>query len=576
MARLQIPLASVGLSGLQGARLSSVDNGGEALARGLQQVGNVAQNIYLQEREEQDKRMVLERTNGMRDKLNETWTFIETEVQGAKIKDPVQFGGKAGQSLTDRFTEVADELRREFSTGLTERQLAAFDQSVLPAMTALRSNVRQHESKQWVVLEESEAKAAHMKNAALVAAAPTRENIEAGVTEAVRLAGMDAKRVGLDKTAAEMHQLSSTSAVVAPALEKLLRRDSEQAKVLFQQYAPLLTPKDRERLDEDLDTAITANRARVLGNQASEKFGFDLVAARKWIEGQVGEDAKLRGKADAEYHDLVNIARSQMRLEDEEAAGSVFDAALKIRNGGRALTTSQISRLVMDAGISGKDRFAVEKQLEYLFRGDPQEKALAREARSEQRAVKMIEYLTNPDKLAGMSEKQVYALVPEVGPENALSLARMKKTMQSQAGDLELPAPILSAVIKQTGMNPNKGSDAKIIGAARESAANEILASQKARGRALDDQEKAKILNKHFRLELVPGFFGSSKTLYGAADLSGVVKELPMTTKQAVMKVAERAGLTKMVGGVQEFAGTPAQFLAIRDDLEQFAGKKGR
>lgn len=575
MARLQIPLASVGLSGLQPARISPVDSGGEALARGMAQVGAVAAGIAERERAETDKRVVLERTTVMRDKLNEAYTFAEG-IRAGQVKDPAQYGGRPGQSLTGRFEEAAKELHKEFSSGLTARQLAEFDQSMLPTMTALKSGVMKHESQQWQVMEDTEAKAAHLKNANLTAAVGTAEAVEAGVAEAVRLAADDARRFGLDKTAAEMHQLASTSGVVGPTISRLLKNGrSEQAKVLFEQYRMLMLPQERERIQDDLDVSVIANRGRFLANTAASKFGEDLTAARSWIEAQAGDDDKLRAKADQEFLSLFQIARTQKQVQEQEAVGAAFDAAIQARNQGRVMTPSQIDSLIVETGVRGDHRITVGKQIEYLFRGDPQERAMAREARAEQRAVKLIEYLVNPEKVAALSEKQIYAMVPELGPENALSLARMKKQMQVQAGQLDIPGQVLSAVIKETGMDANKGGDAKKIAAAKLSAEQEILARQGQKGMPLDDVEKTKILKRHFRQEMVPGaVFGTNKTLYGAADLGDVVKALPKDVKAKVMKVAERAGRITIKDGQVEFVGSPAEFLAIRDDIEQFEGRK--
>lgn len=562
----QIPIydaPQVKAQGLPDTQLRvNVPNMAAPIAQGLGAVSAMAQ----EKTDQAQTTVVREKVNTLKDELNAAWTHIES-LRGAQIRDPKMYGGVEGQDVTARFEEVAKGLRQQLTEGLTARQMDMFDQSALPTMTAMKQSVSQHEMKQYQVVEDATAAAAIEKNATTTYNLRNNPSaVEAGIAEAVRLADEDAKRAGLTPDLADMHRMKTISATLGPALEGLATgkdKNPELAKQLFEKFGSMMVPQQRQKMESVINAQVVATKSRDLGNQAAAQYGDNMETARIWIEKQAGTDTELRDRADAEYKDLINTRQAQKRIQNEEAVGDVFSTMLATPR----MTKNQIKDLVANSKVDPSHWPDVIKKVESHYFGDPTEKALAREARSEQRAMKFIDYLVNPDKVAGLTEKQILSLVPELGPENTLSLARMKKAMTAQAGELDIPAQMLQTVIKETKMNDKKGSDAQLIALARESAINEILATQKAKGRQLSDEEKMPILKKNFRKEMVPGkIFGTNETLYGAVqDKNEIVQALPEKDRAEVMKIATKKGYTSFDPKTKSFKfnGTPEAFIEM-------------
>jgi hypothetical protein len=444
-----------------------------------------------------------------------TQAEISKEFVGfeSKSREMAQGRNAAGhaEAIDQWWTEAAERYGKDLTPGakrLITRQLAAARTQSLQG--AMRYQTDQLERSRVEALDgalNAEVQRATSSTDPAAAAGATA-NIRANLTEYAASAGKDAEWVN-------QQVLKRSSVIHLNAIGRMQQSDPAAAQTYFLANKDQIDGTKHDEVLRSLNTAAAANDGDKAADAVWSKMGprtdgqpVELDKMMAALRSQFGNDKDRRDSALA---GLRERAAAHNSAEAERGAQRVNTIMGAVANGA---SRAQVMKMPEFAQIGGERQ---GKILDYLenksLRAEQQaaareSRAASAESRAETAARRADEnryrgnfagYLvySNPDTLAGMTDAQVQALLPELGPELTNRLVTQRRSITSKPEKLveaRMDQQDFDGIADRMGLSPfapNKTeADKRNLGELKRRVEVLIDQAQQTKGRALTREEK--------------------------------------------------------------------------------------
>lgn len=465
-------------------------------------------------------------TRGFTAALGETAQFMQEEIHKANVarvrgdlntlqeeklrllEEASQAQGEAavkpdakGRTLADRILSGLDAKAQALRGGLANPdQQERFEAQARSLRLELEGQVRRHVAGQAEGLAR-----ANFAGGLAIQEKEAQEGIRGGdferagraLSRARQIAGEEAERRGYSGETAAAHAMEALTPLHATTLKALVEGGQvELAGKYLERNAPEMTPQVVEAM------------------QAKIKAG----ALDRRVESAVDGVWSAHGpKSDREPANLDQLrGKLKETLGDDPAALKLAMASLKERASERDYSIRQRESAVFGGlwkrVLAGESLKALKASPEYRdgLDGDTQAKFITEVERFRDRGgegnnmaqfAEFWAYATNPERLAGMSDAEVFALAPRLGP--ALTKQLLTRKQGLGRGDAEVieatvDADLFNHLARQNGLVVDNPSDAEkaVLGELKYRVEQTIDLEQQRLGKKLSRQEKEGIVSK--------------------------------------------------------------------------------
>ena len=471
--------------------------GADAFGAGLGRALNETAQVMAQA----DTLRVEDAANQMRAKQQE----LAVKVQGLRGKaafEPQQFGGQEGDDLLKTAGGWFDTAAEEVKKGLSRRQAAMFDQAAQRFRLEFTGHVQGHLGREIVTVARNtrdDLYNAEGQQLALGAIRPdgrldgdtiaqSMARIEAGARTYAQFAGED--------PAAEV--LAAKSMAHGVVLAGLMKpgMNPAMAQTYFDLHKKEMDPKAILNLEGKVAAFALEGRA-------------DAAVEQTWMEAGP--------KTDREPASLDQLrTKLKEKLGDDPAALKLAMASLKERASERDYSIRQRESAVFGGlwkrVLAGESLKALKASPEYRdgLDGDTQAKFITEVERFRDRGgegnnmaqfAEFWAYATNPERLAGMSDAEVFALAPRLGPALTKQLLTRKQGLgrgDAEVMEATVDADLFNHLARQNGLVVDKPSEAEkaVLGELKYRVEQTIDLEQQRLGKKLSRQEKEGIVSK--------------------------------------------------------------------------------
>lgn len=380
-------------------------------------------------------------------------------------------------------------------------------------------------------------------------------------------------------------------------------RDAKQSEYLTNFHKQVIHGLVRDN-PAAADEYFQANKGEIAGSQHAEVGAFAAKATATKV-GDASADAiwqTLGPKSDREPVSLdVLLAKARETLKDKPDAMAAAVAGLKERaaafKDGRRERDEQLEASVNQAMLNGASGRQIRAMPQFMqlspeaarklsdfmdnraLRGE--QIAAARESRAdsaesrqqrnlERRGMASYLELSDPNRLAGMTDAQVINMLPTLGNEHTKHLLEKKRALADpkKLGEARMDADDFNQTAQELGLRPfaNKSEDEKAaLGGLKYRMEQMIDATQRRTGKAMNRAEKLTMMREEMAktVSVDSGWFGRDK------DVPVIALTPEQVRGVTVPADARRAIAASMKQMAQEYPNDP-RFAPTEDNLRRW------
>lgn len=494
---------------LQTPRASNLPAGafGEAIGKGLQDIGVVANKMQ----EEADTLRVEEELNKLREAQIDLTVGKDNGYQNALGKNVLDRESK--QTLSEEYNTRLQARINELSTGLAnDSQRQKFARRAGVIANEFRSGLTKHESDQiraysrqideGVVKVETENAARNFADPEAIAL--SLERIDAAVARSREREGTAGEKL------IEI-QRNVRSNVHRQVLEAALANDKvDYAKEYFDQNKSNMNQDDvlkaKSALDKGLvqqkvDEAVVMTWADLGPQSDTDPVNLDQMVRR--VEELLKDDPVARKTAIATLKERASEFDYSVRQRENATAGALWKSVI----GGSSI--DQIRRSPEFKSLDGAKQAQLITSIE-SFRSNTGD--------SMTQYRKYWDLVSDPEKLAGMSDDAIYAMAGEVGNTLTKDLLAKKLALNNPAkiAEAKIDTDDFNMVALSAGLkpfDPKKSEKEKAdLGTLKYAVEQRINVEQQQKKRALSRDEKMAIMRAEIDNKVMVDTWGRDKS----------------------------------------------------------------
>lgn len=413
---------------------------------------------------------------------------------------------QAGRALPDQVMGQFDQHLQQVRSGLSNpAQQAMFDQAAARLRLEAQGQIQAHATQQALVYQDQTNRATigtevnHVGAVGVVNGQIDPATIQQSMARVNAAVDAQAQLHGWSPEMIAAQRLDASSQLHATVLGSLLAQHNPQgAAVYFQDHRDQIDPAVAQKMDSMIQANVTSQKADAAVDQvwntqgpkvAGDPVNLDTMSQtlRDQFKGDPnGQKLALAGlKERAQEHDYATKQR------EEGITGGLWQQVL----GGSSLSSIKASPQYMQLDGTAQVHFISAAEA-FLKRNDNQpDNSMAHYA----------EYwalASNPEVLKGMSDAQIFAKAPVMGPQLVKKLLQDKQDYLNAPPGKTLPATVdadaFKAIAGQAGLPvfSKNTDDQATMGMLKFRTEQAIDAEQQARGRALTRDEKDQITRR--------------------------------------------------------------------------------
>jgi hypothetical protein len=478
-------------------------NLGAAVGRGLGEVGAAMEKAQ----KEADQQVVMEKHTAFQSVLN-GMTEKAAMLQGDDIRNPEKYGGAKEESFSAASARQIAEARTKLEQGMNARQLQMFHAYALPASESTGHALRLHENKQIDAVKDQTADALVKSSlsSAVNSVRPDGSFDEHAFNLAVGT-GADAlgtvyDRKGVVPEVAESTTKSFTSSALKATLNKMFEmRNSAGAEQALAKFGHYLTDDDRAEYLKKTKSTDDRNKGLLAAQEALSLFSNDkdrtvrVSDGIKFIDEKFKDNPEAREAAILQFKDRANAVERDWDESENVLAGQAF----KMLTSGSSW--SSIQQFLGTAKLPGKKEAEFMAYAKSWYKKDEaatnKQEAIAQTAR-------YMDLVLHPEKIAQMSEKDLMASIPLLGPTFARAIAADKANLMAGKAAIDND-DLLTAVAKFDWLDSKgkvKPAHAEDLIGVKSAVEREIEDLQKNRG-PVSREEKIKVVRRNMAVAQV-------------------------------------------------------------------------
>ncbi len=541
--------------------VARIPRAGLAIAGGLDRLGvdmsRVSGHLQQQAEREQEQDDIFA-AEAQINKLHDVQHKLAYGEKGAlTLKGENVF--KLGEPLTDFYTRQYDEEAKALGD-----QLANDNQKRRFAIMAGR--VKNQFGRQLQVHEANETNNVRESTFKGVVASETEalsqalDDPDPGVRQ--RLVGQSVGRVnanalnfyvnqmGLSKEQAQGEILKLESSMHKTVIDRYLEQNRPaDAKAYFEQMKHRISAKDaevaRKQIVKDNRDAMVMTEADRIWNTLGPKADSDVVNLDR-MEREAGkaftDDADGRKLLIAEIRQRREAHDYSVKQRQNDIVGGIWKQAID------RVPLAQLRRSPEFRSLDGKTQAQMIDQIEEFQKPktDPNQ--------SMERFIEYWAVASNPERLAAMSDAEIFARAPQMGTElvkRALEDKRRLSTAETKVIEAKIDQDSFNHFARQAGFDPSKKGDKATLGELKYRVETEIDVAQRQAKRALNRDEKDALVKRLLTevpvrqstsfLGIPTGTTVDNKRLYEVEYAHNIA--IPAGDRQTVVKALKGAGI---------------------------------
>jgi hypothetical protein len=439
-------------------------NLGAALGQGLEQAAGVAHQLAVKAREAADNQTLLEKQTQFRNLMNQNLQKMQS-LQGMSVYQSEAFGGEKGQSFSDHSERQHEQAIIDMTAGMRPELAQRFRESVQPLATSYAHAARNHEYQQMKVVQAEEygSSRVSMKNTAVLAVGANgsiNDDLLKGVlAQADGVIESHLSSNGVPPEAREIEKQKFKSDVVASTIKSLMAKsNSTDAQRLLKEYGPMMTPEDRQKLEDGVKEVNDRNLGYNAAFEKLEKYrgasgATNLEAALKELHTEFKDNPAAFSIAQAQLTHLAEARQKTYIGQENAVANDIMALMSKGKDPGDV--NRAIDQALSDGAIDGTSAATLKDRSLTWFH---KRATMGREMNAEAYTVRMAEFILNPKQLVSTPDKTILGMTDLVGPHGVLQLAQMKaQLMQPNAADLRIDDDDFKMVAFDNGLIDKNG-----------------------------------------------------------------------------------------------------------------------
>jgi hypothetical protein len=469
---------------------------GQGLGEGLMSLGQAAHEIYAREKSLADTVNVEEGNNKLRSRMKE----LGYGPDGAFLRE-----GKNGVNVTKEFLPKLSEAAWEIEQGMTnEDQRRMFHQSAGRLQSEFEGQLRQHEAKsvegqmQQVFLDGVTAETNNVSNAVRPDGSIDIQAFNNSVARVSFLAKTEAQRRGLDSEGTGNLVASATTVPVNTALDSMLTKNNPQgARLLFEANRDAMVPEVRIRMEAQIAKDARSLQVNQVVDDVWNQLGprsdtaaVNLDAMTKEIRTRFANAPDALHLALGTIKDRAQEHDYSVKQREDTTVGNIWGQVLAGKPLGAIRSMPEFK-----FDLDGTRQVALVGQIEAFRRRNENDPATV-----VSKYATFLKLTDDPKALVGMSDGQLLAQTPVLGPDLTMKLLTAKR---EALGDLD---KLGKAVITDVPWKDIAGyygvkvkgalteDDQSRLGQLRDKAMESIRNEQLATGKILTPDRKEEIV----------------------------------------------------------------------------------
>ena len=464
--------------------------------------------------------------NQLQEKKTQLWAEVQTK-QGENALN-------VHDDFIAKYDEEASNLKQKMGRGAADM----FAQAHARGRSAFSSQLAGYQTQQIDISKEKTNLAGitlETQDAWANAGTPLADQ---NVARTSFLLNQEADRRGLGGDARDLFVQDGMSAAHSNVIQGLLDKNYPvAAQDYLKAHESEFTRKDFESLDKkvrgvSIDSA-SVDMAREALDAAQATGKLDKATGYDLIDKQAGSNKDLRDKAMAEFDHGFGVYTERKKSLDDQDVDSVSRMVLA------GASPAMVHKAILNLpSLDDGDKLTLGKKIDSYYKGDPEDRAAAREAKRDRQESIALQIRLNPNQVYQMQPQDFVDLLPVIGAQNVSGLVSMKEAMVKKGPEsFQVDADTFNDLATKAGLDPKNKANTGVLLDAKAKIEKQIAdeqASNKMHPNLQLDPERRAEIARYWLSDVLTkgngGFFGSDTTTkkrFQVENVNDIISSIP-------------------------------------------------